>query len=86
MTVIRLKGGDPFVFGRGVRRSESVRDAGVRFEIVPGVSSAIAAPANVGIPLTPVLCIQRRNRYRARSWSKQGRREMGRNSGAVWTL
>ncbi|HEY6169093.1 MAG TPA: uroporphyrinogen-III C-methyltransferase, partial [Verrucomicrobiae bacterium] len=51
-TVVRLKGGDPYIFGRGGEEAEEIAAAGIAFEVVPGISSFVAGPNYAGIPIT----------------------------------
>lgn len=51
-TVLRLKGGDPFLFGRGSEEAEELKKAGIKYSIIPGISSALSVPASAGIPVT----------------------------------
>lgn len=81
--VVRLKGGDPYVFGRGMEEAEALAEAGIPCTVVPGISSSISVPAAAGIPVThrgwrtssPWSAAMWPRRTRARSWT--GRRSPG---------
>jgi uroporphyrinogen III methyltransferase / synthase len=77
LTVVRLKGGDPFLFGRGGEEAEALQEAGIPFEVVPGVSSAMGIAAYSGVPLTHrgqsrAVCFVTGHAVDAADWSKAG--------------
>jgi len=77
LEVVRLKGGDPFVFGRGGEEAEALTSAGIAFDVVPGITSAIGAPSAAGIPVT------HRN-VSAAFTVVTGHRVQGGSSGVAW--
>src|SRR5207253_1335934 len=80
LTVVRLKGGDPFIFGRGGEEAEALADAGIEFEVVPGVTTPLGIAAYTGVPLThrdhtSVVTFVTGHDVRAIDWSKVGHAE-----------
>jgi uroporphyrinogen III methyltransferase / synthase len=80
LTVVRLKGGDPFIFGRGGEEAEALADAGIPFEIVPGVTSPLGIAAYTGVPLThrehtSVVTFVTGHAVQAIDWGKVGHAE-----------